>query len=289
MPVIKILLFIVYISLLACNSSTKGTASASEDSVIIEKDTLENPIESENVSVTTFKEVEDSVRGMLLSDKIKDSLVTNTVIVLKRDFFKHSRKDILFLYKDSDATCNAELYTYKKNHWTLKQKIDSLDNSHFSYRLEDYNGDHIKDILVFIGTGMRGANSMENLLVVDPRKERLIVIAKFADLCQARYNPKDNSIRSLELTSGWHSEKYRWSGYELVLVETQDCMGDNEWVYRSIYKVVNKKEILIQKDSITFKEYVDSESGENGYSLTYGPEGWDERFKHRKKRDRPNS
>lgn len=58
----------------------------------------------------------------------------------------------------------------------------------------DFNGDDIKDIMIFSETGGRGGNAFYYLYLIDPKSKRIIRIKDFETIVNPEYNKKHNVI-----------------------------------------------------------------------------------------------
>ncbi|EFK58029.1 XAC2610-related protein [Sphingobacterium spiritivorum] len=62
------------------------------------------------------------------------------------------------------------------------------------FRSEDFNGDGQEDVLIYAGTGARGANEFYHLYVADPERHTLIRIQGFEEIPNTVYLPDYNII-----------------------------------------------------------------------------------------------
>lgn len=94
---------------------------------------------------------------------------------------------------------NATIYFGKDNGASDKifwQEHLFMATEKDNYRLEDFNGDGVKDILLFTNTGGRGGNAFYRLFLVDARKHTLTSVANFNDVVNPSYNKKYGIITS---------------------------------------------------------------------------------------------
>ncbi|QQT25023.1 XAC2610-related protein [Sphingobacterium spiritivorum] len=61
---------------------------------------------------------------------------------------------------------------------------------------EDFNGDGLEDVLIYGGTGARGANELYYLYIKDPQKHTLVKVPGFEVIPNAQYLPEYNVILS---------------------------------------------------------------------------------------------
>ncbi|SUJ01437.1 Uncharacterised protein [Sphingobacterium spiritivorum] len=91
--------------------------------------------------------------------------------------------DTVIYMRKTSGTTRAVLW---KELVALPEAID--------FRSEDFNGDGQEDVLIYAGTGARGANEFYHLYVADPKKHTLIKIQGFEEIPNTVYLPEYNII-----------------------------------------------------------------------------------------------
>jgi hypothetical protein len=80
-----------------------------------------------------------------------------------------------------------------------KEKIYAkLINENIAY--EDYNGDGIKDVLIFSETGARGGNAFYYLFLIDPKNKKIHKVKNFETIVNPEYNHKHHVVVSYGLS-----------------------------------------------------------------------------------------
>lgn len=84
-----------------------------------------------------------------------------------------------------------------------------LINDNISY--EDYNGDGVKDIVIFSETGGRGGNAFYHLFLLAPKNKKIIRVKNFENIVNPEYNRKHKVIVSYGLSGTNHYSIYKIS------------------------------------------------------------------------------
>lgn len=96
----------------------------------------------------------------------------------------------------------------KADHIFWKEQGEmKLINDNISY--EDYNGDGVKDILIFENTGARGGNSFYNLFLVNPKNYTITKVDGFNKICNPEFNKKHQVIVGYGLSGENYFSIYR--------------------------------------------------------------------------------
>lgn len=76
---------------------------------------------------------------------------------------------------------------------------------------EDYNGDGIKDILIFSETGGRGGNAYYYLFLINPKTKKIVRVKNFEKIVNPEYNQKYKVIASYGLSGSNYYSIYKIS------------------------------------------------------------------------------
>ncbi|WP_025141609.1 XAC2610-related protein [Pedobacter jeongneungensis] len=80
-----------------------------------------------------------------------------------------------------------------------KEKVYlKLINDNISY--EDYNGDGIKDVVIFSETGGRGGNAFYYLFLINHKNKKIIRVKNFENIVNPEYNRKHHVVVSYGLS-----------------------------------------------------------------------------------------
>lgn len=139
---------------------------------------------------------------------------------------------------------NATIYFGKDN--GTSDKIFWKENlfmaiEHDNYQLEDFNGDGVKDILLFTNTGGRGGNSFYRLFLVDDRKHTLTSVVDFNDIVNPSYNKKYGIITSYGMSGSNYYGIYKLSADNKIYQvgeEFEDTFDDQEALDKKIEAVL---------------------------------------------------
>ncbi|WP_316802466.1 XAC2610-related protein [Pedobacter nototheniae] len=82
---------------------------------------------------------------------------------------------------------------------TIKDQVEYID----------YNDDGVKDMVIFMDTGARGANSFFMLLLTDPKKRTLTRIKDFENIVNPSYDKKRKIILSYGFSGTNHYSIYK--------------------------------------------------------------------------------
>ncbi|MBC6110226.1 XAC2610-related protein [Pedobacter fastidiosus] len=107
---------------------------------------------------------------------------------------------------------------------------------------KDFNGDGVKDILIFSETGGRGGNSFYYLYLVDPKNKKIARVKDFENVVNPEYDKKHNVIVAYGLSGTNNYSIYKISGankaYQIGKSFEDDFESDADVLNKKIIKIL---------------------------------------------------
>ena len=165
-------------------------------------------------------------------------------------FVKAGRYKINVVQKNSAdfSTVYFKMYKKSKSSWIKIQDGNFRKESSFRLAVdtsEDLNNDGYGDLKISYAQAGRGSNSIEKVLMFDPRKQQLVEILNSQDYPNLHYNPDRNCLNSYAFYGG--TSTYFLKIKKNRLEEFGRVNYSNDTVQS--FKIINGKEILLQKRS----------------------------------------
>lgn len=117
-----------------------------------------------------------------------------------------------------------------------------LINNNLTY--SDYNGDGIKDLLIFSETGGRGGNAFYYLFLINPKNKKIIRVKNFENIVNPEYDHKHKLIISYGLSGTNHYGIYKISkdnkAYQIGKSFDDNFDGDPTELEKRIKKILKK-------------------------------------------------
>ncbi|MEO5911321.1 MAG: hypothetical protein ABIP95_10560 [Pelobium sp.] len=114
-----------------------------------------------------------------------------------RNYYPFADKNYIVSIKQTEDDANSEIYFVKKlaNSTRLiwKETI-TINQPQSSVVYQDFNGDGIKDLLVFSTTGARGSNEFYYLYLVDEKTKSLTKVQDFETIVNPSYHEKHRVV-----------------------------------------------------------------------------------------------
>ena len=110
---------------------------------------------------------------------------------------------------DYDTATNARItFTRYQSHKAYTHFSDLLFCKAATVKLQDFNNDGVKDVLIFYDYDVR-SNEMYHLYLVNPKSKELIRVKNFEDVKNPEFNQKKNIIESHVISGKNYFTYYR--------------------------------------------------------------------------------
>ena len=165
-------------------------------------------------------------------------------------FVKAGRYKINVVQKNSAefSTVYFMMYKKSKSSWIKIQEGNFRKESSFPLTVdtsEDLNNDGYGDLKISFAQAVRGSNSIEKVLMFDPRKQQLVEILNSQEYPNLHYNQSRNCLSSYAFYGG--TSTYFLKIKKNMLEEFGRVDYSNDTVQS--FRIINGKEILLQKRS----------------------------------------
>lgn len=163
-------------------------------------------------------------------------------------FVKAGRYKINVVQKNSAefSTVYFKMYKKSKSSWIKIQDGNFRKESSFRLTVdtsEDLNNDGYGDLKISYAQAGRGSNSIEKVLMFDPRKQQLVEILNSQGYPNLHYNPDRNCLNSYAFYGGTSTYFLKIKKNRLEEYGRVDYSNDTV----QSFKIINGKEILLQK------------------------------------------
>jgi len=152
---------------------------------------------------------------------------------------------------EHDHKVNIALLQRSDKGLSLFQVIDSLDSQFGNTEpiLEDFNHDGLVDMSLPYGAGARSANTLSYLFIQEPAGT-LKYIKGSSDIPNIAVDSTSHLITGTYYYAGMSFVDFEIDKDTLVEISGTNVSVDSIWTIREHYKIENRKQTVIKKDSI---------------------------------------
>jgi len=170
-------------------------------------------------------------------------------------FQKGHHQAVLINENEKEMSFSLQFFEWQGKEWKLKNTFTSLSFYHaVEPEITDFNKDGKQDLLIFIGTGARGANMFHYLFLYDRKKSSLIEIEGFEDITTPEYDPKKKLIISTMLSGTVNYEYYKLKGSKVYLVGGESNEREDDGCIRTEYVIKNGKQVITSTKKLSEEE-----------------------------------